>query len=239
MITTTIKRIHRRLLLRAAIVAACVALSCGAGQAADALSLTFQEKDRAYDIQGSFYVANDASVVWDVLTGYEHIPQFVGSLKRSHVEEDLGPYHFLLEQEFEGGFLFFTKRVRVLLDVHETWYQSINFTDIDHKDFWFYEGSWQLVPDPSNGLKIIYTLKAKQNFDAPFAGDYMRGGVKDLLNAVRREILRRQAQEQAKLSAKHLITQSPDPVEGKNQKRREPRFRWGLSVKILRKALTA
>lgn len=188
------KRIHRRLFHGAAMVAACVALSCGASQAADAVSLNFQEKDHAYHINGSFYVANDTPSVWDVLTGYEHIPKFVGSLKKSHVTEDLGPYHFLLEQVFEGGFLFFTKSVHVLLDVHETWYQSIIFTDIDHKDFEFYEGSWQLVPDPDKGLEIIYTLNAKQNFDAPFAGDYMRGGVKDLLNAVRHEILRRQAE---------------------------------------------
>ncbi len=192
MIAMERKRIHRRLLLGAAMVAACAALSCGVGQAADPVSLAFQEKDHVYDINGSFYVANDPTSVWDVLTGYEHIPKFVGSLKKSHVTEDLGPYHFLLAQDFEGGFLFFTKRVHVLLDVHETWYQSINFTDTDHKDFAFYEGSWQLVPDPAKGLEIIYTLKAKQNFDAPFAGDYMRGGVKDLLEAVRREILRRQ-----------------------------------------------
>ncbi len=176
-------------------VAACVALSCGAGIAADAVSLDFQNIHNAYDITGSFYVANDPSVVWDVLTGYEHIPKFVGSLKKSHVTEDLGPYHFLLEQEFEGGFLFFTKRVKVLLDVHETWYQTIRFSDIDHKDFAFYDGSWQLLPDPEKGLKIIYTLNSKQNFDDPFAGDYMRGGVKDLLEAVRREILRRQVAE--------------------------------------------
>jgi hypothetical protein len=187
--------ISRRLLFGAAMVAACAALSCGVGQAADPVFLAFQEKNHSYDINGSFDVAAEPSVVWDVLTGYEHIPQFVGSLKKSHVDEDLGPYHFLLEQEFEGGFLFFTKRVRVVLDVHETWYQTIDFTDIDHKDFDFYQGSWNLLPDPGKGLKIVYILKAKQNFDAPFAGDYMRGGVKDLLDAVRREILRRQADE--------------------------------------------
>jgi hypothetical protein len=122
-----------------------------------------------------------------------------------------------LEQEFEGGFLFLTKRVRVLLDVHEDWYKSINFTDIDHKDFALYEGSWQLLPDPVKGLEIIYTLKAKQNFDAPFAGDYMRGGVKDLLDAVRREILRRQARDPAKVPPKTLVTQRPGLESQKNQ----------------------
>jgi hypothetical protein len=202
-------RILRRLLLGAAISAAYAALSCGVGQAASPVSLAFQEKNHIYDIDAAFDVAAEPSVVWDVLTGYEHIPKFVGSLKKSEVHEELGPYHFLLEQEFEGGFLFFTKRVRVLLDVHETWYQSINFTDLDHKDFAFYEGSWELTPDPGKGLRITYNLKAKQNFDAPFAGDYMRGGVQELLEAVRREILRRQAEE---LKDRPLTLSSNQPV---------------------------
>jgi hypothetical protein len=175
--------------------AACAFLSYGVVFAEDSVSLIFQEKDHAYDIQGSFYVDAPPSVAWDVLTGYERLPQFVGSLKKSHVPEDLGPYHFYLEQEFEGGFLFFTMRVRVFLDVHEVWYRTIQFTDIAHKDFEFYQGSWELFPDPKMGLRIIYTLKAKRNFDAPFAGDYMRGSVKDLLDAVRREIMRRQAED--------------------------------------------
>ncbi len=191
----------QKLLIQTTFAIILTSLSRGAVFAADAVSLAFQEKDHVYNINGSFDVAAEPSVVWDVLTGYEHLPQFVGSLKKSEVTRDLGPYHYLLEQEFEGGFLFLTKRVRVLLDVHETWYQTILFTDISHKDFEFYEGSWTLSPDAEKGLKIIYTLKAKQNFDAPFAGDYMRGGVKDLLDAVRREIVRCQAEE-AKEKAK-------------------------------------
>jgi hypothetical protein len=170
-----------------------VVMTCDAGFAADAVSLSFQGKDRSYDIEASFDVEAGQSIVWDVLTGYEQLPQFVGNLKKSQVEKDLGPHHFLLEQEFEGGFLFLTKRVRVLLDVQETSGQTILFADIGHKDFEFYEGSWELRPDLGGALKVLYSLKATQNFDAPFAGDYTRGGIKDLLESVRREILRRQA----------------------------------------------
>jgi hypothetical protein len=173
-------------------VAACAVLSCGAGWAADPISMTVQDKNGTFNIDGSFNVKAETSIIWDVLTAYEQIPRFVGSLKKSHVEEDLGPYHFLLEQEFEGGFLFFTKRVRVLLDVHEIWDQTIAFTDIDHKDFDVYQGAWTLKTDSSEGQEINYTLEAKPNFDAPFEGDFMHGGAKDLLEAVRREIIRRQ-----------------------------------------------
>src|SRR6185503_9264931 len=135
--TTTKTKLTRQILRGILMSAVLSFLFCASCSAEDAVSLSFQEKDHAYDIKGSFYVDAEPAVVWDVLTGYEHIPQFVGSLKKSHVQEDLGPYHFLLDQEFEGGFLFFTMRIRVLLDVHETWYKTIQFTDIDHKYFEF------------------------------------------------------------------------------------------------------
>ncbi len=188
-------RILHGILPGALLTALCAAFFPSAGFAADPVSLVFQGKDRSYEMAGSFEVEADPAVAWCVLTGYEQLTRFVGNLKRSRVEKDLGPHHFLLEQEFEGGFLFITKRVRVLLDVHETEDRSIDFTDIDGKDFKFYQGSWNLSPGAEKGLNITYRLKAEQNFDAPFAGDYTRGGVKDLLEAVRREILRRQAEK--------------------------------------------
>lgn len=191
--TRIFNRSLRTFLLRVSTVAACAVLSCGAGLAADAVDLAVQAKNGDYNLNGTFHVDAEPSVIWDVLTAYEQIPHFVGSLKKSHVEEDLGVYHFLLEQEFEGGFLFITKRVRVLLDVHETWYQRIDFADIDHKDFKVYAGCWSLKPDEIKGQDITYRLEAIPNFDAPFEGDFIHGGAKDLLEAVRKEILRRQA----------------------------------------------
>jgi hypothetical protein len=176
-------------------VAAGAALSCGIGLAADDVSLSIKDKDGFFNVEGSFQVQADTAVIWDVLTAYEQIPRFVGNLKKSHIEQDLGVYHFLLEQEFEGGFLFFTKRVRVVLDVHETWYQSIDFQDIDHKDFALYQGTWQVKPQPGQSQEISYHLKVKPNFSAPFEGDFMGGGAKDLLKSVRREILRRQTEK--------------------------------------------
>ncbi len=196
-------------LFKVFLVNAVMTLSCGAGLAADPVSLDFQEKGGTYDIRGAFNVDAEPGVVWEVLTDYHHIPKFVGNLKKSLIDEDLGPYHFRLEQEFEGGFLFFTKRVRVVLDVHETWQQTILFTDIDRKDFSIYQGSWNLRPGPNKGLEIDYQLTAKQNFSAPFAGDFMRGGVKDLLDAVRREILRRQAKKIAEDTSLLTSTRTP------------------------------
>ena len=196
-------------------LAAGAALSCGAGLADEQVSTTIQNKDGKFSIDGRFSIEADPSVAWDVLTSYEQIPRFVGNLKKSHVQEDLGIYHFLLEQEFEGGFLFFTQRVHVLLDVHEVWYQNIQFIDIKKKDFLIYQGSWSLTTNPPKGLEIGYKLEAKPNFDAPFAGDFMNGGAKDLLKAVRREILRRQKNKDLEEVPRLSLTKPTTPGQNK------------------------
>lgn len=169
------------------------ALTGGMGFAADGVPLDFKNNGGSYDALASFDVAADSSVVWDVLTDYDHLTHFVTGLKRSRLEEYRGRSHFLLEQEFTGGFLFVSKRVRVRLDVHETRCQTILFEDMGHQDFAFYKGSWKIQSNSPGQLTVLYSLSAQQNLDEPFAGDYMKGSVQNLLDSVRREMIRRQA----------------------------------------------
>jgi hypothetical protein len=174
--------------------AALAVLSCGTAFATDTVSLAFQDQGGRYRLEGRFFVTADKDVAWNVLTDYEHIPLFVGNMKKSHVRERLYNNLFL-EQEMEGGFLFFTKRVNVLLDVKENPFQSITFRDLRRKDFEVYQGGWDLRPEAQGKVEVVYRLEAKQNFSLPFSGDFMQGGVKDLLRAVQREIQKRQAQK--------------------------------------------
>jgi len=196
------------LLSRALVMAACVALSCGAGLASDEVSTTLKDVRGTFHVHGRFLVQADPQTAWEVLTDYHHIPKFVGTLKTSILTESLGPYHILLHQEFEGGFLFFTKRVRVQLEVLEIPLRAIVFNDLDRKDFHHYMGAWMIGRTSSGELEVLYQLEARQNFEAPFAGDFMNGGVKDLLACVRREMLRRQARVDREIVAS-LKTVSP------------------------------
>jgi len=159
----------------------------------DAVTLNFHQKGGVYDADGSFDMAADTSTAWAVLTDYDQMNRFVSGLKRSRLEEYSGRGRFLVEQEFMGGFLFVTKRVRVRLAVQEIRYQTILFEDIGHQDFEFYKGSWELRSTAKGELKISYSLTAQQNFNEPFAGNHMKSGIANLLESVRIEILRRQA----------------------------------------------
>jgi ribosome-associated toxin RatA of RatAB toxin-antitoxin module len=194
-------------LLRAVLVAACAALSCGTGSAADDISLAFFEGYGHYKVEGSFFVDADNQTAWDVLTNYDHIPDFVHSMKISKVEQRDND-DLVLRQEGEGSFLFFSKRIRLLMNVHEQpQTNTIIFTDTSHQDFSSYQGTWSIVPSTSgHGLEVIYTLDAAQNFSAPafIASDVVKGNVQDLLQSLKREIAHRQMEIDQELAARAL-----------------------------------
>ena len=73
---------HLKNLLRVFAGIACALFSFGAGLAADDVSLTFQNQDGTYRLEGVFPVRADSATAWKVLTDYEHIPLFVGSMKK-------------------------------------------------------------------------------------------------------------------------------------------------------------
>lgn len=208
------KRSIRNLFLRAAMVAACAVLSCNAGLAADSplpITLTFYDEWGHFKVEGSFFVDADPAVAWGVLSNYSEIPDFVHSMKVSSVENRNGN-DLVLKQEGEGGFLFFTQRIHLLLNVHEEPEKSIVFTDTSHKDFDFYQGTWTISQAPAGyGLEIIYTLDAEEHFGAPafLVGDSIQGSVKDLLESIRREMTTRQADFNLKKKSKGLMAQDP------------------------------
>jgi len=181
------------------------AMLCGVGLLLKPVLFVSHEKAGVDQLRAEFYVDADPLTAWKVLSDYERIPQFVSGIKVSRVEERDGDDLFLT-QEAEGGFLFITKTVHVLLKVHEIPGESIAFEDVSHKDFYFYQGSWNIEPVPQGGVSVVYELTAKRNFDAPFAGDYLHGGVQDLLKAVQKEIYLRQTQIHSNLAVIAIST---------------------------------
>jgi hypothetical protein len=176
-------------LLRAVVAVACAALSCGTGAAADDVSLAFYEGFGHYKVEASFFVDADTQTAWDILTNYDHIPDFVHSMKISKIEER-STNDLVLRQEGEGSFLFFSKRIHLLMEVHEQpQTNTIIFTDTSHQDFSSYQGTWVI---------------AAQNFSAPafIASDVVKGNVEDLLQSLKREIARRQTELDQELATK-------------------------------------
>jgi hypothetical protein len=174
------------------------AILCGAWLAgaasAQAENVTMHLQDLghgAYALEGHMAVDATPYEAWKVLTDYENISRFVSSLRKSAIK-DSTPDRLLLEQEALGKALFITRRIRVLLQVSEMPYHTVNFEDVAHKDFEYYKGSWE-IRGTAGGLDVVYTLNCKRRFVVPnfVARDALKKSAEGLLAEVRAEILRR------------------------------------------------
>src|SRR5256885_13258044 len=75
-----------------------------------------------YRVDASADLEADQTVVWETLTDYEKLPQFVPGIHRVRVlatHEQAGKQRLLIEQAGELRFLFFSRRIAVLLDVEQ------------------------------------------------------------------------------------------------------------------------
>ena len=80
------------------------------------------------------------------------------------------------------------------MKVVEEPFQAISFEDVSHKDFEFYEGTWQ-IEEVQGGCRVSYALETKRRFAAPgfLARSVFKKNVEELLAEVRAEILRRRS----------------------------------------------
>ncbi len=163
------------------------------------VSVALIERD-SYTLNSQFIVPVPPQIAWNVLTDYDHLSQFVHSM-RGHIRSEKGD-DLLVNQVATGGFLFFTVSVSALLLIHEEPIHDILFTDTTGKDFKNYSGSWNLLPIPQ-GTQIIYQLKAEKNKNTPgfVTGKILQSTTRDLLNELRREMERREVLIQKNVSS--------------------------------------
>jgi ribosome-associated toxin RatA of RatAB toxin-antitoxin module len=166
-------------------------------QAETPVFFTFISEDGHYNFDGGFSIKADPSVVWDVLTDYNHYNRYIANIKARVVQGKPGD-DLLVDQDAGGGFLFIQEHIKARLDVHQVPEQSISFQDVDHKQFALYAGVWTIQPDPSNGeVKVAYVLQAARNKATPdfLTSDLFGGSIGDLLNEMKVEMARRQARK--------------------------------------------
>ena len=117
-----------------------------------------------YQVSAQFSVAAPPAVARAVLTDYAGIPRFLPDVRRSRVVER-GEGRALVEQEAVSKFMFFSRRIHLLLDVEEG-ADVIRFRDQSGLSFTRYEGSWTISPE-GQGVELVYELTAAPSFDVP------------------------------------------------------------------------
>lgn len=127
---------------------------------------------------------------WDVLTDYDHLAEFIPSLRSSRVVERNG-HNVVLEQKGEAGFLFFRFPLEVRLAVEERPFERVNSraTGGSMREM---EGSYELRAIPG-GVRLVYTGRMVPDFAVPafIETAAIRNVARTQFAAMVREILRR------------------------------------------------
>lgn len=181
----------KRFLLKTAIAWAAIVTCAGYAVSKDVTLTLETPEDGIYSLEGRFSVRAPRQVVWNTLTDYDGVDDFVSSIVSSRFIDKAGD-HVLVEQYAKARILFFSREIHVLLRIHEQPFRAIRFQDISGKDFKFYSGSWEL--EESRGVvSVAYKLKAKRRFHAPdfLAQSAFKKNARAMLEEVCDEILRR------------------------------------------------
>lgn len=115
--------------------------------------------ERQRRISAKIQIPYSVEPVWQVLTDYEALPEFIPSLTKSRLlEHPRGGIR--LEQVGSQRLLRLNFSARVVLDLEEKFPQEINFKMVEG-DFKEFSGSWSLEPyslSDQSGTCLCYTL---------------------------------------------------------------------------------
>jgi carbon monoxide dehydrogenase subunit G len=145
------------------------------------------------EVEGRHLVSASRAAAWQVLTDYDAIARFVSSMQESRVTERTED-EVLVEQVALGRLMFFKRRMRVTLSVHEEPPGRIRFEDVRRTDFTTYRGEWR-IEERGEGIEIVYRVNARPAFAVPatIARGMLQRSVRELLSQVADEIAHRDA----------------------------------------------
>ncbi len=126
--------------------------------------ITVHEAEGVFTVSARFHVPQAPAAVLAVLTDYEAIPRVMPDVTRSVVLSRSAD-HVVVEQEAVSKVLFFSKTVKLVLDVREGAH-DLRFRDVGGESFELYEGAWH-VRRHGNATVVTYQLRARPAFEVP------------------------------------------------------------------------
>jgi ribosome-associated toxin RatA of RatAB toxin-antitoxin module len=124
------------------------------------------DDDQVYQITSSGTVAATPAVVWRILTDYEHLADYLPNLKSARVVSRSGDT-VIVEQLGTARFLFFTQRIRLVVQVRERAPDQIDISLVDG-DMKVYRATWRLSPVAgATGTRVVYHANIVPKFDVP------------------------------------------------------------------------
>jgi ribosome-associated toxin RatA of RatAB toxin-antitoxin module len=101
--------------LLAAALALCAALSAGTAHAAQNVAIVAHAEGRAVQVDASATLDVAHDLIWQTLTDYSHLPEFIPGMKMSRIVERRGDT-VVVEQEGSARFLAFSHAIKVTVE---------------------------------------------------------------------------------------------------------------------------
>jgi len=136
-------------------------------------------------------VTADDATTWDVVTGYDRLPDFIPDMSASHILERNGS-DALVQQSGRAGLGPFKQDFSVLWAVHEVPQQSVTAHAVAG-DFTRFESAYRLPPDGPGHTRIEYSAVIEPKGGIPpLVGLFvMRSAIRAQFEALLAEIDRR------------------------------------------------
>ena len=168
-------------------------------RAAEDLVVAASRKDALIEVRARATLEAPLSLVWDTLTDYERLPEFIPGLKRSRVLSRDGP-RAIVEQSGEARFLIFSFPIEVTLESLELPPTSIRVRALAG-NLRHLEGAYEVTPD-SHGPKVVLQwtgLIAPDISLPPLLGEMLiRASIADQFTGMVHEIERREVVRRAR-----------------------------------------
>ena len=194
-------RVRIRELMRALSLAAhCCALlfSCAnAARAADDVSVEATRRDGALEVACRAILDAPYDLVWETLTDYDRLAEFIPGMRRSRVVERRGPL-VIVEQSGEAGFLFLSFPIDATLASTERPPHALEVRLLKGT-LKRLEGAYRIEPQIGGRLLLTWSGTVEALSMPPLLGELvMRSVIEDQFRGMVREIERRDALRRGK-----------------------------------------
>ena len=153
--------------------------------------IAVRDEKGVFIVSARFEVPQTPAVALSVLTDYERIARFMPGVTTSVIRERSAG-RALVEQEAVARMMFFSRKVHLLLDVHEA-ENALTFKDCAGRSFTQYEGAWRVSRRGGHTI-VRYELSARPNFDVPgfLLRRLLKRDARQMIDALRVEFAARQ-----------------------------------------------
>jgi len=173
-------------------VALGLALPSAGLRAADDVTIEATRRDDALQVVCRATLAAPAEIIWETLTDYGHLADFIPGMRRSRVLSRSGAVS-IVEQSGEARFLFLSVPIEVTLASTERPPDRIE-AKLLKGTLKRMDGAYRIVPRAGGGALLSWTGVVETDAMPPLLGELvMRANIGDQFRGMVREIERRDA----------------------------------------------